>query len=120
MRSPVGRKGIAALSESLDARALAEFVVVDATLHAVVVADGRACLHDLGPVDRVTAEIEWVRFALQRLAVDGAAARDVERPLTALARAAGKLDALLIEPLAARLGDRPLLILPTAAPPGPP
>src|SRR5207302_1352797 len=56
------RVSVAALSESLGGRALAEFVVMGGTLHAVVVVDGRATLNDLGPIDRVTAEIDWLRF----------------------------------------------------------
>ncbi|NUR76381.1 MAG: CHAT domain-containing protein, partial [Thermoleophilia bacterium] len=109
------RVSIAALSASLAGRALAEFVVIGGALHAVLVADGRATLHDLGPVERVTAEIDWLRFALQRLAVDGAAGRDVERALCGFARAAAKLDTFLIEPLAARVGERALVVVPTAA-----
>ena len=109
------RVSIPELSGSLDGRALAEFVVIEETLHVVTVADGRASLHDLGPVERVTAEIDWLRFGLQRLAVDGAAGRDVRRPLDGVARSAAKLDEFLIAPLAARLGDRSLVIVPTAA-----
>jgi hypothetical protein len=46
------RVSIPQLSESLDGRALAEFVVIEETLHVVAVADGRASLHDLGPVEQ--------------------------------------------------------------------
>jgi len=84
--------------------------VIGGRLHAVVVVDGPATLNDLGPVERVTAEIDWLRFGLQRLAVDGAAGRDV--PTAARRCHAGrrlKLDAFLIEPLAARVGDRALV-----------
>ena len=109
------RVSVAALSQTLGDRALAEFVVIEGTLHAVVVAGGRATLHDLGPVERVTAEIDWLRFGLQRLSVEGAAGRDVTRPLGGVSRAAAKLDAFLIDPLRAHLDDQPLVIVPTAA-----
>lgn len=109
------RVSVAALSETLAERALLELVAIGGTLHAVVVAGGRATLHDLGPVERITAEIDWLRFGLQRLAVEGAAGRDTTRSQEGASRAAVNLDALLIEPLAARVGDRPLVVVPTAA-----
>ena len=70
---------------------------------------------DDGRSQRGSAEVDWLRFGLQRLAVDGAAGRDTTRSHGGATRAAAKLDALLFEPLAARIGDRPLVVVPTAA-----
>jgi CHAT domain len=109
------RVSVSALSETLGERALAELVAIDGTLHAVVIAEGRATLHDLGTVERVAAEVDWLRFGLQRLGGDAPAGRDVTRPLNGIARAASKLDAFLLEPLAARIDGRELVVVPTAA-----
>jgi len=109
------RVSVAALSETLGERSLAEFVVIEGMLHAVVVARGRAALHDLGPVERVSAEIDWLRFGLQRLSVEAAAGRDVTRPLDGIARAAANLDAFLVNPLRDHLDGQPLVVVPTAA-----
>lgn len=109
------RVSVGALCETLGERALAELLVIDGRLYAVVIAEGRATLHDLGGVERVAAEVDWLRFGLQRLAVDAPAGRDVTRPLGGITRAASKLDAFLFEPLAARIEGRELVVVPTAA-----
>jgi tetratricopeptide (TPR) repeat protein len=109
------RVSVGALSETLGERALAEFVVNAGTLHAVVVAAGRATLHDLGPVERVASEIDWLRFGLHRLSGDAPAGRDVARSLRGMSRAASRLDEFLLEPLLNRIDGRALVVVPTAA-----
>jgi CHAT domain-containing protein len=81
----------------------------------VVVAAGRATLHDLGPVERVASEIDWLRFGLHRLSGDAPAGRDVARSLRGMSRAASRLDEFLLEPLLNRIDGRALVVVPTAA-----
>jgi len=75
---------------------------------------GRRCaLHRLAPMSEVTERIEAAQFALRRLAVAFGTARSRPRVHEA-ARAAGRaLDALLVEPMSAEIGDRPVAIVPT-------
>jgi tetratricopeptide (TPR) repeat protein len=102
-----------ALPDALGDAALIEFVDLDGTLHAVTLADSRIRLHRLGPVAEAAELITWVRFALHRLGrrhtseASLAAARDV------LASTAQRLDAILMQPVAASTAGRPLVLVPT-------
>jgi hypothetical protein len=84
------------LSHTLGDGALVEFVALDGQLHAITVVAGRCERHALGPLHAVTEELEWLRFGLRR----GAAS-------------AQALDRLLLAPLLARIGQRPLVVVPT-------
>ena len=74
---------------------LVEYVEHDGALHAVTLARGRLALHDLGSAADAARELEWLRFALARLA----RRRDHRRSAEA---AAAALDRLLLAPLPAR------------------
>lgn len=94
-------------------RALVEYVELDGLLHAVVVSPaGPARLRRLGPSEGVHHQVGALRFGLRRLAhgfdPTGAAARSVQA-------AAAHLDAALVAPLAADLGRRDLVVVPTGA-----
>ena len=101
------------LAAALGERALAELIDHEGQLWAVTLVEGRARLHRLGSSAEVAAEIDALCFALRRLtrtrgpvASRGAAA--------ASARFAGnRLDRLLFEPVAAALGDRSIVLVPT-------
>ena len=79
-------------------------------LAAVTIADGQPRLHLLGSRNAARNELAAVLFALRRLALGHgnlAAAR------TALDAGARRLEAAVLAPLAASLGDRPLVVVPT-------
>ena len=101
------------LRAALDGRALVEIVERGGWFHAVVVAGGPPRLFRLAPADEVSSEVAKLRFTLRRLTsarsapVVMAAARD------ALAFGAKVLDGQLLEPVAAAVGNRDLVIVPT-------
>ena len=97
---------------ALGDRALVEYVELDGALCAVTLANGCLDVRELGP-EGALAELEWLRFALARLARSGTdparragATRDAQA-------AAGALDKVLVEPLLEVLGDAPLVLVPT-------
>lgn len=102
--------GDAALGDT----ALVELVEVDAVLHAVTVAGGRVRLHHLGAVEDVVAAQAHLPFALHRLAQPRGAGRSAG-PAAVLARVGETLDRLLLQPLAAAVGDRALVVVPSGA-----
>ncbi|MEW2475160.1 CHAT domain-containing protein [Micromonospora gifhornensis] len=99
------------LADRLGPRVLVELFVHGDRLGAVVVADGRASLHDLGPSAEATRLARWHRFGLRRLIVTG----DSTAARTGAAHAAAALDRQLFDPLRRRLADRPLVIVPVGA-----
>jgi CHAT domain-containing protein/tetratricopeptide (TPR) repeat protein len=103
----------AALSAALGEAALVEFVHLDDQLHAVTVIDGRIQLRRLQPLDHIRDLIERVPFALHRLARNRADAANRAAALAMLRHAAQRLDEILFGPLASRLGDRALVVIPT-------
>ncbi|GIH26405.1 CHAT domain-containing protein [Acrocarpospora phusangensis] len=112
-----GPPGVARLAEPLGEQVLVEYVQLDGVLHAVTVAGGRARLRALGPLAPIRDLVERLPFALRRLArAEGAAASGASAAEAAAAmvrHAAARLDALLLAPLAAEVGDRPLVVIPT-------
>ena len=106
---------VPSLRESLREDALLEFISLDGTLHAVTVAAGRIRLCSLGPAAQAAELIDRARFALHRLArhQPSDASKDAARIL--LDDAARRLDALLLQPVAAEIGGRPLVVVPTGA-----
>jgi tetratricopeptide (TPR) repeat protein len=108
-----GPPRLTSLRAALGARALVEFVHAGHDLAAAVVSGAGTGLVRLGPVDEVQRELASLRAALRRLAraAGSAAAREVARANAE--HAALRLDALLLEPLRARIGDRELVLVPT-------
>jgi len=98
----------------LGERVLVEYVELDGALGALTLARGRLAFHDLGP-DTSPAELEWLRFALGRLARGrNDPARRAAASATAHAATAA-LDRLLVAPLEADLGEAALVLVPTGA-----
>ena len=106
---------IAELVAGLGDDALVELVECGKQLHAVTLARGRARLHHLGAVDQVEVEMAALRFALGRLARRRGSAASRAAAIESLHHAIGRLDELLISPLAASIGDRALVVVPTGA-----
>ncbi|HEY7397291.1 MAG TPA: CHAT domain-containing tetratricopeptide repeat protein [Gaiellaceae bacterium] len=101
-----------AVARTLESRVLVEFVEGDGRLHATTLTHGSLSLHDLGEID-VSADLDWMRFALRRLARGGL---DGASRATTLANARAAADALgrqLLSPLRDAIGDAPLVIVPT-------
>jgi hypothetical protein len=110
--APPGRR---ALTTALGQRGLLELIELDGQLSALTLAGGRLVHHPLGPTEPVTEQLEWLRFALSRLArlprgaVQRTALQDGARA------SAAALDLALLAPLAQALGDRELVIVPTGS-----
>jgi hypothetical protein len=101
------------LRSVLGDRVLVELVSSGGRLHAVVVDRRGSALRALCPTAEVASEVAHLRFALARVATAGAAASDRERGTAALVLAAGRVADLVLGPLARRIGDAPLVVVPT-------
>lgn len=112
---PPQQLDLADLVRRLDERVLVEYVRWGDELHAVTLADGRAAHHRLGTYSVVLAELDQLRFAVDRMARrhGGPALQQAARQSFEFAR--GKLDAILLGPIARRLGDRPAVLVPTGS-----
>ena len=99
-------------SRSLGERILVEYVEVDGVLWVVTLSGGRLSLHELGETETAT-ELEWLRFALGRLARGGNSPSQRAALLANAANSAEALDNMLVRPL--RLGHAPLVVVPTGA-----
>ncbi|TQS40555.1 CHAT domain-containing protein, partial [Cryptosporangium phraense] len=97
-----------ALGAALGDAALVEYVAVDGELHALWVTAGAAGFVRLGPGAPVRDLVDRLPFALHRM-TGGRTASAARRLLDDAAR---RLDAALLAPLAARIGDRPLVVVP--------
>lgn len=107
----IGVAGTGALAR----HALVEYVESDGRILAVTIVDGRSRLHELEPVEAVTGENEWLRFAIRGLA-DGRMSSAQRAAGRANAEAsAATLDRALAEPLLSTLGDSPLVIVPSGS-----
>jgi CHAT domain-containing protein len=110
-RPPVRRE----LTEALGTAALLELIELDGRLTALTLAGGRLARRDLGPAQPVKEELEWLRFALVRLARRGHGAARRAAMLRGAKASAERLGERLIAPLAQSLADRPLVIVPTGS-----
>jgi tetratricopeptide (TPR) repeat protein len=101
------------IRRSLGEEALVEFVTSAGQLHAVVLTAGRQTLHALGPAAEVEKSAMVLRFWLRRLVHRFGNEAGLDRAERQAGSEASHLDGLLVAPLAERLGDRPLVIVPT-------
>jgi hypothetical protein len=103
--------GVRALTPALGDAVLLELVAHGSRLRAVLVRDGRASLHDLGPLAEAVRVARLHRFGLRRLVTTG----DSADARAGVAHTATALDRQLFDPVRRRLGDRPLVIVPIGA-----
>lgn len=101
------------LAQALGPAALLEFVDLDGTLHAVVIADGRVRLRALGDTAQARDLTNRARFALHRLTRRTTSPASAAAAQTLLTEVASRLDGLLLRPLAEAAGGRPLVVVPT-------
>jgi CHAT domain-containing protein/Tfp pilus assembly protein PilF len=110
---------VEALLESLGDRALVDIVEHEGVLSAVVATSGgrraQARLVPLASRATVQAELDNLRFAQRRLAHARGSAASIQAAADGLAHGLKRLDSLLVEPLSAGIGDRPVVVVPTAA-----
>jgi CHAT domain-containing protein len=90
-----------------------ELVELDGSLTALTLVDGRLDRHELGPTAPVKEELEWLRFALVRLARRGHGAAQRAAMLQGAKASAEALGDRLISPLADSLDRGRLVIVPT-------
>jgi hypothetical protein len=93
-------------------RVLVEYVEHDGALGAITLAGGRLSFHELGP-NVATQELEWLHFALGRLARGASSSAERAAARANVAASAARLSGLLVEPLPEALGAAPLVIVPT-------
>jgi hypothetical protein len=103
------------IAGALAERALAEFVELDGAVTAVTVVRGRLARHDLGPLAAVAEQLQWLRFALTRLAHLKRGAPQLTAMLDGARASARELDHQLLGQLAPTIGDRELVIVPSAS-----
>jgi tetratricopeptide (TPR) repeat protein len=97
------------LRNLLDGEWLVEFAVVDERIHAVVVANRRTRIVELGSLSTLRRETDALLFALRRLLRGG---RHTAAALAAAQDAVATLSRLLIQPLAVP-ADTPLVVVPS-------
>lgn len=104
-----------ALDRALGGACLVEFITFDDGLWAVVVAAGRATMHQLGASSHAERHLERLAFSLRRLT----SLVSSDEPRAAARKAAdataADLDNVLLQPLRRRVAGRPLVLVPTGA-----
>ena len=93
-------------------RVCVEYIERETQQYAVTLARGKPVLHELGSV-HVAEHLEWLRFALRRLARGRLDAMARATTLANARAAADALDRALVAPLREAIGDAPLVIVPT-------
>ena len=101
------------LAGALAGRVLVELVQLDGELTALTIVDGRLDRVSLGAAAPVDEQLQWLRFALSRLAHGGQTAAQRAALLGGASASALALDRLLIGPIATKIADRGLVIVPT-------
>lgn len=108
-----GPPSVVEIRRALGERALVEFVESGDLLHAVVLTGRRQTLHALAPIAEVGRSATLLRFWLRRLVHRFGSPAALDRAAAQAETEAARLDQLLLAPLADRIGDRPLVLVPT-------
>lgn len=118
-REPTGRGlslvPLADLRAALGDRALVSYLTLDGTLHAVSLTRRGIGLHPLGAAAQPERALAAVHFALRRLAGARGSPAALLAAREAAEHAAAVLEERLVTPLLAAIGDRSLVVVPTAA-----
>ena len=100
--------------QSLGDRVLVEYVELDGRMYALTLTRAKLQLHELGEAT-YGQELEWLRFAMRRLARGGLNASARAAALANATAAAAALDRQLVAPLLETIGEAPLVLVPTGA-----
>ncbi len=111
----IGEPSRAELAAALGDAALVELIDLDGRLTALTLVRGRLVRHQLGPLAPVKEQLDWLGFALARLAGTGQTSEQREANTAGARASARALDQLMLEPLAGALADRTLVLVPTGA-----
>lgn len=106
-------RSIDELRSALGIASAVEYLAVDGALHAVVVGQRQVRLLRLGPVAAVERDLTALRYGMRRLAYRLGSAASLSTAEDLVEQKAGRLDAALLAPLLADIGERPLVIVPT-------
>jgi tetratricopeptide (TPR) repeat protein len=104
-----GRLDLGALIDELGVSTLIELVEVDRVLYAVTIINRQIRLHEIGAMLVAEREVELSRFTLRRLASNRSLRPDDK---VVLAHRGKKLEESLLGPVAAQLGDGPVILVP--------
>ena len=112
------RSGLRRMDElvgALGGTALVEYIELDNLLHAVTLVDRVARLHTLGSPAPVVRGLPHLLFALRRMAHPRSREASRSAAATALQRLRQSFDAVLFGPLRGRIGDRPIVLVPSVS-----
>lgn len=104
---------VAAVVGALGDGALVEYVRLDGALYGLSIVAGRVRLRALGRLDQVADLAERIPFALRRLNRRDLDAASSAAAVKLIRHTGARLDDLLLRPFP-EIGDRPLVIVPTA------
>jgi tetratricopeptide (TPR) repeat protein len=110
LMSPVAARTVL---EALGDATMIEFFQLDGVLHAVVLCGGRIRHYQLGRIAELRDLISQAAFALHRLARRAISSTRRSAALLALRHAGGRIDDMVLKPLAAQMADRDLIVVPT-------
>ena len=100
------------LSSSLGDTALIEYVELDDNLLAVTLVNGKARLHELGPLEPIRQGLPHLFFALRRLANPRSSKSALLAAMAGVDRLREDLDRQLMRPLLGDVGDREIAVVP--------
>jgi CHAT domain len=108
-----GPASIRELRAALGERTLVELVEIDDELIAVTVGPHGAQVANLGSLVAAAGELESVRFAIRRLALARGSEQSLQAAGLAAREGAACLDAMVLGPVRAWLGDAAIVVVPT-------
>ncbi len=111
----IGEPSRRELATALRGAGLVELIELDGTLTALTLVGSRLTRHELGPLGPVKEQLEWLRFALTRLAGRQQTRQQLDATMAGARASAQALDRQLVEPLTDAIGDRDMVLVPTGA-----
>ncbi len=102
------------LIDALGEDALVEFVESRGSLHALTVVDGRVRRHEVGSAASVAEIARWFPFGLRRLATATEWTPATDAAADLVRRQAVRVEEQVLAPLLRRIGDRRVVVVPTA------
>ena len=107
------RPGRRSIARALGPAALVELIELDGQITALTLVDDRLRRHEIGPSGPVVEELEWLTFALGRLARPRQSVTQRAAALAGSLASAEVLGKRLFAPLAEAVGNRSVVIAPT-------